>query len=135
MQNEQLFVYNRKKDDFDEIYISFNKITEWIKKHQKDFSINWEFSYKTVVNDKVYNLLRDVVLDYLFYLRELGFIEYEFSAFGGSGCVVKPHTLTPPNKEYATKLKNAINSVNGVYPDVNEQIYSYIKKDSLTRVF
>lgn len=121
------FVYNRKEDDFEQIYISFNKISEWIKKYQKDFSINWEFSYKTEVNDKVYNLLRDVVLDYLFYLRELGFIEYEFSAFGGSGYVVEPRKLTPPNKEYATKLKIAIDSVDGASPDVNEQIYSCMK--------
>ncbi len=121
------FVYNRKEDDFGQIYISFNKISEWIKKYQKDFSINWEFSYKIELNDKVYNLLRDVVLDYLFYLRELGFIEYEFSAFGGSGSVVEPRKLMPPNKEYATKLKIAIDSVNGASPDVNEQIYSCIK--------
>lgn len=121
------FVYNRKEDQFGQIYISFNKISEWIKKYQKDFSINWEFSYKIELNDKVYNLLRDVVLDYLFYLRELGFIEYEFSAFGGSGSVVEPRKLMPPNKEYATKLKIAIDSVNGASPDVNEQIYSCIK--------
>jgi hypothetical protein len=122
-----IFVYKRTKNDFGQIPISYDRIMNWIDKYQDKFSINWDFSYKTVIDDKEYTLLKDVVNYYLFYLSELGFIEQEYTSYNKKMHVVHPYTLIPPNKEYATKLKFAIESVNGAAPDVNEQINSCMK--------
>lgn len=125
------YVYNGNTEDVNVIYISFNKISHWITKLQKNFKINWDFSYKTEINNKKYNLLRDVVLQYLFYLKELGFIQYEFYPYGGEGCVISPHNLTPPNKDYAISLKNAIKNIDGTLPNVNEKISEWIEHDTI----
>jgi hypothetical protein len=62
-----IFVYKRTKNDFGQIPISYDRIMNWIDKYQDKFSINWDFSYKTVIDDKEYTLLKDVVNYYLFY--------------------------------------------------------------------
>ena len=41
--------------------------------------------------------------------------------------VAQPYSLIPPNQEYATKLKLAIDNVKGDSPNVNEQIERSIK--------
>lgn len=121
-----IFVYKRHKNDFGQMPISYDRIINWIKNHQDKFLINWDFSYKTVINDMEYNLLHDVIYYYLSYLTELGFIKHEYTSYNDRMYVAQPYTLIPPNKEYAAKLKMAIDNVNGALPDANEQIDNYI---------
>ena len=115
------FVYNRKKNDAAPITISLEKVIKWVLKYQKEFSINWEYSYKTKIGGTTRHLPRDVVYGYLLYLEELGFIV--FASDSTSGFVIKPHELIPPKTNYASKLQIAIDSVDSNEPDVDEQIY------------
>ena len=89
------------------------------------------YSYKTDVDGTTYNLLLDVVLCYLFYLQELGFIDFSFSYYDSNGKVLAPLSVMPQKDDYAKALKFALSNVNERSPDINDQIenmlYQFLK--------
>ncbi len=113
------FIYNRKPSEHGRLCISYNKIEYWLKEVQKDIKVNWKYYHRIDGNGKQCNLLKEVVLKYLWYLNNLGFIDYDVYGYKRYGYIDAIETLNPPDATFADKLKIALDSVDGmsIYAD------------------
>ena len=118
------FVFNRNSDDGKIPTVHIERVLKWIKKYNKQFPINWNLTYKTVVSvsrgeEKTVSLMYDVIVTFFNYLVYLGFLE----PFIYQEAVVRQtHSLEPPNKEHAEILCDAINKVDKYDPAVDDRI-------------
>ena len=79
------------------------------------------------VDNKAYSLLESVIVEYFNYLEYLGFIKKRSGFNGFFGTVLVPHSLTPPNKEYARSLELALQQVSELSPSVDEDIAKTVR--------
>ena len=119
------FVYNRKTTS-----ISQDKIEAWLKHHQSVIKVDWRYAYKVYneLNRKEYHFFKDVIEQYFYYLDCLGFISINNGFDGFFGEVMAPHSLTPPNKEYARSLELALQQVSELSPSVDEDIAKIVRR-------
>ena len=117
------FIYYRKMDEFENVYITINKIQTCLRDHMDYVPVDWKLvsSVTTEINGRTqkFALCYDVVRQYLHYLHYIGFIG---RLYYGKASVMRIKTIVPPNEENAKRLKTAIESVDQFAPDVDEQI-------------
>ena len=117
------FIYYRKMDEFENVYITINKIQTCLRDHMDYVQVDWKLvsSVTTEINGRTqkFALFYDVVRQYLDYLHYIGFIG---RLYYGKASVARIKTIVPPNEENAKRLKTAIESVDQFAPDVDEQI-------------
>ena len=75
------FVFNRKLPTTDKDNITCKKIESWIKHHQKQFQVRLDYNVECCVDGTWRHLMPDVIDQYLFYLKLLGFISLLFGSF------------------------------------------------------
>lgn len=117
------FVFYRKNSEHETVTVSIKRIQECFKKHVDYIPIEWKLARKAEIQfngfEKKFTLFYDVIKKYLDYLHYIGFIgELHY----GEGHVLHTRTMTPPNKENAQLLHDAIAHVDYLAPDVDEQI-------------
>lgn len=117
------FIYYRKMDEFENVYITMNKIQTCLRDHMDYVPVDWKLvsSVTTEINGRTqkFALFYDVVRQYLEYLHYIGFIS---KLYYGKASVERIKTLAPPNEENARRLRAAIESVDQFAPDVDELI-------------
>ena len=95
--------------------------------------MNWDFITKNnlSIGNKVYadNLALGAIKQYLFYLGELGFVEYYGGFRYGEDYAVISKKIVPPNEMAAEKLEIVFNSIEDDVPTIDsdvEEFYSYL---------
>ena len=122
------FVFNRNSEGENKPTVHIKRVQTWIKKHNKQFPIDWGLTYKTEVlvsreEKKTVSLLYDVVYTFFNYLVYLGFLE---PFFFQEAVLRQSHSLEPPNREHAENLYDAINKVDWYDPAVDDRIEQFL---------
>ena len=117
------FIYYRKKDEYDDVRITMNKIQTCLRDHMDYVPVDWKLVSSATIEingrNQKFSLFYAVVKKYLDYLPYIGFIG---RLYYGEASVARIKTLVPPNEENAKRLKDAIEQVDQFAPDVDEQI-------------
>ncbi|MDY4634593.1 MAG: competence protein CoiA family protein [Candidatus Limivicinus sp.] len=122
------FVFNRNSEGENKPTVHIKRVQTWIKKHNKQFPIDWGLTYKTEVlvsreEKKTVLLLYDVVYTFFDYLVYLGFLEHFICQ---EAVLRQSHSLEPPNRDHAEILYDAINKVDWYDPAVNDRIKQFL---------
>lgn len=121
------FVFNRNSEGENKPTVHIKRVQTWIKKHNKQFPIDWGLTYKTEVlvsrEEKTVLLLYDVVYTFFDYLVYLGFLEHFICQ---EAVLRQSHSLEPPNRDHAEILYDAINKVDWYDPAVNDRIKQFL---------
>ena len=122
------FVFNRNSKGENKPTVHIKRVQTWIKKHNKQFPIDWGLTYKTEVlvsreEKKTVLLLYDVVYTFFYYLVYLGFLEHFICQ---EAVLRQSHSLEPPNREHAENLYDAINKVDWYDPAVDDRIKQFL---------
>lgn len=122
------FIHNRREEDNLPPTVHLIKVHSWLKNHNNYFKIDWQLAYKTEVEIESkktsVTLLNDVVSTFFNHLTYLGFLQPPFFQ---EYLVNQAYSLTPPNKEHANILLDALKKVDWYSPSVNTQLLQAIE--------
>ena len=118
------FVFNRTAEGESEPTVHIKRVQKWIEKHNQQFPIDWNLSYKSDVfinpnEKKTVSLLYDVVVTFFNYLVYLGFLGRFYYQEAN---IQQTHSLTPPNKDHADVLLDALEKVDWHDPNVDNTL-------------
>ena len=118
------FVFNRNTEGGNKPTVHIKRVQKWIEKHNQQFPIDWKLSYKTDVSinpneKKTVSLLYDVVVTFFNYLVYLGFLQ---PFYYQEAILQKTHSLTPPNKDHADILIDALEKADWYDPKVDDTL-------------
>ena len=119
------FIYNRNADNYGIINVDSNKIESWISCYQNYFEINWNYSYKCNVDGAPYHLISDMIVEYMHFMHDLGFIKivpFDRNSPQRYATVLSPHNITPPNNAFSLLLENALKETDIFSVDAQEEI-------------
>lgn len=122
------FIFNRKLPSNDKDNITCKKIETWINKYQKQFQVRLDYNVECCVDGTWRHLMPDVIDQYLFYLKLMGFISYR-RGHNGSGQVKANYALVPPNQPMAKLLRSTINQANPYDPNIDVFVEQHMQRE------